>query len=99
MSQSKYKFDTQIINGIATRIHTVVVHTFDVREEDAVLFAAEPLYKWQQSEQGKWVMAHALEQPVWQSQLDYQVFTTRFVIIAKLQGRDYTFWTMKWNSK
>jgi len=33
--------------------------------EDPEIFAAEPLYRWEkETEQGQWVMEHAVEQPV-----------------------------------
>ena len=35
-------------------------HTFTMGDvEDPEIFAAEPIYQWQQTEQGRWVMEHA----------------------------------------
>ena len=93
-------YQVQVINGIAHRIHKIVVHTFTMADvEDPDLYAAEPLLKWQNSEEGQWIMAHAVETPIWHKMTDYASFSYKFAITAKLIGRDYTFWTMKWGSQ
>jgi len=98
-TQSRYKFDTMLINGQAERIHTVNVHQFELAAlEDPVVEAGPKLYEWEQSEQGQWIMAHALETPVWNKYEDMMHYMVKFIITAKLRGRDYTFWTMKWGS-
>ncbi len=92
-------FDVQIINGLAHRIHKVMVFEFTLSDvEDPELYAAEPLYNWQQSEHGQWVLAHAIETPVWHRIIDPVIMGYRYGITAKLRGRDYTFWVMKWGS-
>lgn len=97
MPESRHDYTVQVINGIAERIHKVIVHEFIVTGiEDPEIFAAEPLLKWEKSEQGQWVMAHAIEEPVWHQHQDMLNWGHRFVIIAKLRGRDYTYWAMKW---
>ena len=97
--QSQYRFDTMVINGHAERIHNVIAHEFEIAAlEDPVIEAGPKLFEWERSEQGQWVMAHALETPVWHKHEDPMHYLVRFVITAKLRGRDYTFWTMKWGS-
>lgn len=92
-------YQVQVINGIAERIHNVVVHQFEIAaEDDAVILAAPKLLDWQDSEQGQWIMSHALEKPIWHKQEDMMHYLVKFVITAKLRGRDYTFWTMKWGN-
>ena len=91
-------FETMVIKGYAHRIHKVVVHQFTMGDvEDPDLYAAEPLWQWQQSEQGQWVMAHAVETPEWHRMADNMSYGYKFAITAKLKGRDYTFWQVKWN--
>ena len=90
----------RVINGEAERIHTIVAHTFNMGDvEDPDLYAAQPLWEWQESEQGQWIMEHAIDKPEWHIQADVMNYGYKFAITAKLRGRDYTFWTMKWNSK
>lgn len=92
----------QVINGVAERVHNVVVHRFDMGDvEDPNLYAAQPIWEWQESEQGRWIMEHAIDKPEWHGcgQADTMNYGYKFAITAKLRGRDYTFWTMKWNSE
>lgn len=64
--------------------------------EDPDIYAAQPLWEWQESEMGKWVMEHALDNPVWHRIVDQYGYGYRYVITAKLNERDQTFWTLKW---
>lgn len=79
-------------------IHTVTVHSFTVGDvDDPDIYAGEPLYKWQNSEQGKWIMDHAIETPVWQSVPDLALMGHRYIIRAKLRSKDLTYFLLKWN--
>lgn len=90
----------KVINGIAEQIHKITVHRFKMGDvEDIDLYAAQSLYEWQESEQGRWIMEHAIDKPEWHRNYDVMSYGHEFAITAKLRGRDYTFWTMKWNSK
>lgn len=80
-------------------VKEVVVHIFDLSDvEDPDLYAAQPLWEWQQSESGKWVMEHSVDVPVWHRMLDSLMYGYRYKITAKLTDKDYTFWTLKWGS-
>jgi hypothetical protein len=78
-------------------IHTVVVHRFRMGDvEDPDLYAAEPLYQWQESEMGQWVMERAVDTPEWHRHADPMTFGYQYAIVAKLKDVDYTWWTLKW---
>lgn len=78
----------------------VIVHKFKVDElEDPDLHAAEPLYNWEKSEQGQWVIAHAEETPVWHRHTNHLTYSTNYAIVAKLADKNYTFWQLKWGTK
>ncbi len=91
----KHKF---IVEGDRVHeIHNVLVHRFSLGDvEDPELYAAQPIYEWQQSEQGKWVMEHSVEEPVWHRYLAHTSCSYEYGITAKLKGADYTFFTLKW---
>lgn len=73
---------------VIEEIHKVVVHRFSVGDtEDPDLYAAQPLYEWEQSEQGQFIMNNAINQPQWQRQIDHQMFGFRYVIIAELESK------------
>ena len=77
----------------------VVVHHFTVGDvEDPELYAAIPIMKWQESEQGQWVMQNAVEPPYYHHmrELDYVSYGYRFAIVARLAGANLTFWKLKW---
>ena len=75
---------------------TEIVHSFTMADaEDPDLYAAEPLYKWEKSEEGKWVMEHAVEQPIWQRIIEQNTYMYRYVIKAKFTKEDYIFWKLK----
>lgn len=74
----------------------VVVHSFAVGDvDDPDLYAAHPLWEWQESEQGKWVMEHAVESPIWHRLPDAFNFGHKYTITAKLQGARLTEWLLR----
>ena len=78
-------------------IHKIVVHKFRLSDvDDPEIYAAQPIYEWQQSDKGKWIMDHAMEPPVWHRYIDAQTYGYQYAITAKLKGVDYTFYTLKW---
>ena len=75
---------------------TVVVHEFTMGDvDDPDLYAAEPLWKWQQSEQGKWVMEHAVETPCWNRVADTYNYGYKYNVTAKLRGARLTEWFLR----
>lgn len=87
----------KVVDGKIVTIKEVTVHSFTVGDvEDPDLYAGDPLYKWQQSEIGQWVMTHAIETPVWHRMHDPTNFGHKYVIRAKLSGKDLTYFYLKW---
>ena len=68
-------------------VREVVVHEFTMGDvEDPDLYAAEPLLKWENSEEGQWIMEHAVETPSWHRIPDMMQYGYRFQVRAKLSG-------------
>lgn len=81
-------------------IKELIVHTFEVSDvEDPDLYAAQPIWEWQKTEQGSWVMEHAVEEPIWHRIVDHTSYSYKYKITARITAKDYTFWTLKWGSK
>ena len=79
---------------------SIVLHEFNMGDvEDPYLFAAEPIYQWQQTEKGKWVMEHALDKPVFHCLPNVYTLGIRVVISGDLSPEDQTFYFLKWGSK
>ena len=76
----------------------IVVHTFlvDAWVEDPSVYASEPLYKWETSEAGQWVMGHAVEKPRWERAIDPNNYNYSFKVIAKLHPKDITYFCLRW---
>jgi hypothetical protein len=86
----KVRYEVKKIDGkeIVFEYHKIVVHKFTIGDvEDPELYAAEPIYKWQQTDAGKFVMQHSIEDPVFIHQLDQMTFGYKFVIIAELETK------------
>lgn len=81
------------------KTHRVIVHEITMGDvEDPDLLVAEPIWKWQQTEQGKFVMEKALEPPMWHRGHDPLNWGHKYSITAYLKDTDYTFYQLKWGS-
>jgi hypothetical protein len=78
----------------------LIVHTIIMGDvEDPDLFVAEPMYKWQTSEIGKWVIENAIHNSVvWHRNIDNNIYGYRYVITAKFEDADATFFMLKYNN-
>jgi hypothetical protein len=73
-----------------------VVHTVKMGDvEDPDLFVAEPIWKWQQTEEGKWIMQNSNPTPMWKRIPDNTTYGYLYSIHAYLKPKDYTYWSLK----
>jgi hypothetical protein len=87
----------KIIDDRVHEIHNIVVHRFRMGDvEDPDLYAAQPLWEWQESEQGRWIMERAIETPIWHRHSDPMNYHYEYAITAQLKEQDYTHWLVKW---
>ena len=86
----------RLINDKAVKFTDVVVHRFTMGDvEDPDLYAAEPMWKWQSSEMGQWVMEHAVETPFWHRHVDPYSYGYKYYIVARLAEQDQTYCALK----
>jgi hypothetical protein len=86
-------------DGSIEKIHKIVAHTFIVGDaEDPDLYASEPILEWEKSEKGRWIMKHAVGQPIWQRAIDFSSYGYRYIIIAELPGPRATEYYLKWGT-
>jgi hypothetical protein len=84
-------------NHNVTELHNVVVHRFFVAEcEDPDIYAAQPMWEWENSEQGKFIKDCAVGTPTFHKQLNYRELTYEFVITAELPSKKLTEFYLKW---
>lgn len=82
---------------IVEEIHKVVVHTFSVGDvDDPEIYAAAPIFDWERSEAGQFVMKHAKEPPSYHSQLDYNSFGHKYAIVAELEAKKLSEFYLRW---
>lgn len=75
-------------NEVVQEIHKIVVHKFMIGDvDDPEIYAAQPIWEWQESEAGKYVMTHAIETPSWQRDIDHMNFGYRYAIVAELEKK------------
>lgn len=75
----------------------VLVHRFKLGDvDDPEIYAAQPIYEWQQTEAGKWVMEHS-QDTFWKRHHDYVTYGYEYVIIATLSESDATWYKLKFS--
>lgn len=83
--------DTEEAKTIGFVAHTIKMGDVD----DPDLYVAQPIYEWQQTEEGKWIMEHSSPSPMWNRYSDPMTYGYTYTISAYLKPKDYTFWSLK----
>lgn len=92
--------ETKLIDDRAVRFRDVCVFNIMVGDvEDPDIMIAEPIWRWQQSEAGQWVMENAVDQPYWIRAPDINIWGHRYKIMARLSEQNETFWRLKWGGQ
>jgi hypothetical protein len=69
-------------------IHKIIVHKFTMADvDDPEIYAAEPIWKWQQTEAGKFVMENSASEPVFHQARDHLTYNVKYVIVAELEKK------------
>jgi hypothetical protein len=76
----------------------VNVHSFCIGDvEDPDLYAGQPLWEWQQTKSGKWIMKNSNPSPMWVSRVDESTYGWKYEIRAYLSPKNYTYWKLKFD--
>ena len=90
--------EVKIINDRAVRFRDVCVHEMHVGDvDDPDIYVGQHIWEWQQTEEGEFVMTHAVEKPYWVRATDHTTYGHVYRIVARLAEPDELFWTLKWN--
>jgi len=93
----KHKYN--LIGDRVEECKEVVVHSFSLGDvEDPDLYAAHPLWEWEHSETGQWVMKNASDTPTWYRIADPINYGYKYQIRAKLMGAALTEWLLRHGS-
>ena len=91
---------TKIIDNKPVRFRDVCVHEIRMGDvEDPDLFVASPIWEWQQTPSGKFIMEHAVEAPYWTRHADPYTYGHLYKIIARLSEQNETFWRLLCSDK
>lgn len=95
----KVKTFTKILdNGTVCEYYKFIAHKFRISDvEDPDLFAGEELYKWQESDSGKFVMENSLDKPMWTRHIEHSYYT--YHITAEMSGERMTEYILKFGKK
>lgn len=89
--------EVKIVDGRAVEYSDVMVHFFKLGDvEDIDIYAADPIYQWQQTEQGQWAMENTVAPLYYISQTDYRTFGINVAVFARFSTQDNVFWKLKW---
>lgn len=89
-----------VIGDRVEECRELVIHEFTMGDvDDPDLYAAQPLYEWQQSEFGQWVMKNAADTPTWHRMADPISYGYKYQIRAKFMGPTLTEMLLRHGSK
>jgi len=76
----------------------ITFHSFTMGDVDDVdIYAAQPIYEWQQTEKGQWVMKHCSD-PRYTINPDGHTWGHRVVLYGELADQDAVFYELKWGN-
>ena len=85
---------------VVKEIHKVIVHCFRLGDvEDPDIYAAGPLYDWERSEAGQFVMKHAVDKLVWNRYVDYNNYGHQYAVVAELEMKKLSEFYLRWGNK
>ncbi len=89
--------EVKIINGQPVRLRDVCVYEFRMADvDDPDIMAGEPIWHWQQSDRGQWIMEHAVKKPYWIRAIDHATYGYQYRIMARLSEQNETYWRLRW---
>jgi hypothetical protein len=77
-------------------VRKINFHSFGMGDvEDPELYAAQPLYEWQQTEQGQWVMEHCSD-PRYIVRADVNSFGHKITVYGEVEDQLATEYLLRW---
>jgi len=88
--------ETKIINGLPVRFCDVCVYKVFDDHGDLNTMISNLTQRWQCSEQGNWIMEHAVCRPYWLKESINDRFQSSHSLMARLSEQNQIFWQLKW---
>jgi hypothetical protein len=97
MAAVRFKVKDKDGQRIVEEIHKIIVHSFSVGDvEDPEIYAAGPIWDWEHTDAGKFVMEHSVETPSYHQSLDHTAYGYRYAIIAELEAKKLSEFYLRW---
>lgn len=81
-------------------IHKVVVYRFSLGDvDDPEIYAAQPIWEWQQSPAGKFVMENSIEQPSFHRHSNPLTWGYNYAIIAEIEKKKLSEFYLKFGKQ
>lgn len=88
---SLIEFDSADAKSIRIKVHTIRMG--DVEDPD--LMVAQPIWEWQQTDAGKWIMKNSAPTPSWHRHVNTLTYGYEYIIVAYLTPKQLTYWKLK----
>jgi hypothetical protein len=98
MGSVRYQVVEKNGKEIVEEIHKVVFHKIRMGDvEDPDLFVAQPIWEWQQTEAGKFVMSNSINgTPEWHRHVDHLTYGHIYLIIAEMEMKKLSEYYLRW---
>lgn len=63
--------------------------------EDPDLLVAQPIYEWQKTEAGKYVMENSVPRPSWTRHMDHMTYGYKYIITAYFTPKKLTYYKLR----
>jgi hypothetical protein len=90
-SKQAWLFDSTEAKIIKHRVHTIYMGDVD----DPDLMVAHPIWEWQQTDAGKYVMKNSVPAPSWHRYMDTLTYGYQYAIVAYFTPEQLTYWKLK----
>ena len=80
-------------------MHTVKIalHQFTIGDvEDPYIYAAQPIYEWQQTDKGRWCMQNCEGEMTMFTMPDHPGFGYKVLIQGELSDKNLTYFRLRW---
>ena len=90
--KQQWQFDSAERKTVRLNVHTIRMG--DVEDPD--LMIAAPIWEWQQTSAGKWIMENSAPTPSWHRHVDHVTYGHVYTIVAYLTPEQITYWKLKY---
>jgi hypothetical protein len=95
----RVRYQVKDVDGIRNveEIHKVVVHRFRLSDvDDPDIYAAQPIWEWQQTDAGKFIIENSVTEPAYHQYTDATHMGYSYAITAELEKKKLAEFYLRW---